>query len=127
MIAINAGIGGDTAAGMHGRLERDVLALSSHARHAERRRERCVADVAAEAYERDVRAIADRLKSEHIPLILLTPNVLGPKQQAKGQKNLDAYESILRTIAKEQGLARRGGQPAAEAGRGGRASAVCTG
>ncbi len=104
MIAINAGIGGDTAAGMRGRLERDVLAfgptlvtLSVGANDALR-------NVTPDDYERDVRAIAERLKREHIPLILLTPNILGPKQQQKGQKNLDAYEAILRQIAKEYGL-----------------------
>ncbi|HZK82168.1 MAG TPA: GDSL-type esterase/lipase family protein, partial [Humisphaera sp.] len=104
MIAINAGIGGDTAAGMRGRLARDVLAfhptlvtLSAGANDALR-------NVAPESYEKDVRAIAERLKTEHIPLILLTPNILGPKQQPKGQKNLDAYEVILRQVAKDYGL-----------------------
>ncbi|HWE02410.1 MAG TPA: GDSL-type esterase/lipase family protein [Tepidisphaeraceae bacterium] len=104
MVAINAGIGGDTAAGMRGRLERDVLAfhpmlvtLSAGANDALRH-------VSSGSYEKDIRAIADRLKAEHVPLILLTPNILGPKQQAKGQKNLDAYEAILRQVAADYGL-----------------------
>jgi lysophospholipase L1-like esterase len=102
MVAINAGIGGDTARGMHARLERDVLAfhptlvtLSAGANDA--------GSVSPEAYERDVRGIAERLKQEHIPLILLMPNIVGPKFANK-QKDLDAYEAILRQIAKEYGL-----------------------
>ena len=104
MVAINAGIGGDTAKGMLARLDRDVLAyhptlvtLSAGANDAFR-------DVSPESYEQDVRAIAERLKDEKIPLILLTPNVLGAKHREKGQKNLDAYEAILRKIAKDYGL-----------------------
>lgn len=99
LVAINAGIGGDTARGMRARLERDVLAyhptlvtLSVGANDAMR-------NVSAESYEQDVRAIADRLKKEGIELIILTPNIIGPKVQAKGQKNLDTYEQILRRIA----------------------------
>jgi lysophospholipase L1-like esterase len=102
MIAINAGIGGDTAKGMLGRVDRDVLAqhptlvtLSVGANDAGR--------VSPEAYEKEVRAIADRLKQEHVPLLLLMPNVVGSKYDAK-QKSLDTYEQILRQIAKEQGL-----------------------
>ncbi|HET6249905.1 MAG TPA: GDSL-type esterase/lipase family protein [Tepidisphaeraceae bacterium] len=104
MIAINAGIGGDTAAGMLARLDRDVLVhqptlvtFSAGANDA-------LHGVTPEAYERDVRAIVRRMKKEKVTLILLTPNVLGPKQQAKGRANLDAYETILRKIAKEDGL-----------------------
>lgn len=102
MVAINAGIGGDTAKGMHARLERDVLAfhptlvtLSAGANDAGR--------VAPDAYERDVRGIAERLKQEHIPLILLMPNIVGPRFANK-QKDLDAYEAILRRIAQDYGL-----------------------
>ena len=102
MVAINAGIGGDTAKGMHARLQRDVLAfhptlvtLSVGANDAGR--------VSAEAYERDVRGIAERLKQEHIPLIVLMPNITGPKFANK-QKDLDAYEVILRQVAKEYGF-----------------------
>jgi lysophospholipase L1-like esterase len=104
MIAINAGIGGDTAAGMLARLQRDVLShhptlvtLSAGANDA-------LHGVPADAYQRDVRAIAAQLKAAHVPLILLTPNILGPMQQEKGQKNLDAYEIVLRKIAKEENL-----------------------
>src|SRR5947209_2827992 len=104
MVTINAGIGGDTARGMRARLDRDVLTfhptlvtLSAGANDA-------LHGVGPDDYERDVRAIAERLRAEHIPLILLTPNLLGPKQQPKGQKGLDAYEAILRRVVKDFGL-----------------------
>jgi lysophospholipase L1-like esterase len=104
MIAINAGIGGDTAHGMRARLERDVLAFHPALVTLSCGANDTLHGVSPESYEQDVRAIAERMKREHIPLILLTPNVLGPNQQAKGQKGLVQYEAILRQIAKDYGL-----------------------
>ncbi|MDB5293174.1 MAG: family lipolytic protein [Phycisphaerales bacterium] len=104
MIAINAGIGGDTAHGMRGRLDRDVLAFHPTLVTLSCGANDTLHGVSPESYEQDVRAIAGRMKREHIPLILLTPNVLGPKQQAKGQKGLVQYEAILRQIARDYDL-----------------------
>jgi lysophospholipase L1-like esterase len=102
MVAINAGIGGDTAQGMRARLDRDVLAfhptlvtISAGANDSGR--------VSPADYEHDIRAIVDRLKKEHIAIVLLLPNIVGPKFASK-QKDLDAYEAILRKIAREHGL-----------------------
>ncbi len=104
MVAINAGIGGDTAKGMRERLERDVLAFHPTLVTFSAGANDALRNVSPESYEAEVRAIADRLKKERISLILLTPNMLGPTRQPVGQKNLDAYELILRQVAKEYGL-----------------------
>ena len=108
---INAGIAGDTAAGMLRRLERDVLS---------RRPTRVVLSVGINDvfhqvtpadYERDVAAIAGRLKKEGVPLLLLTPTVLGPKH-AKVEKRLAEYVAILRKhgpVAEVQALMKEAG------------------
>jgi lysophospholipase L1-like esterase len=94
---INAGVAGDTAAGMRKRLERDVLS----------RRPTLVVlsvgindlfhKVTPEDYERDVTAIVERLKREGVPTILLTPTIVGPKH-AEAEKKLEEYIAILRKI-----------------------------
>jgi lysophospholipase L1-like esterase len=95
--SINAGVAGDTAAGMRKRLERDVLP---------RRPTRVVLSVGIndifhkvtpEEYERDVTAIAARLKEEGVGLLLLTPTILGPKN-AEAEKKLGGYIAVLRKI-----------------------------
>ena len=100
-VCINAGVAGDTAAGMRKRLERDVLprrpgrvALSVGINDVLR-------GVSASEYETDVAAICDRLKRERIPLILLTPTILGPKH-AEAEKRLSEYIAILRRIAAKE-------------------------
>jgi lysophospholipase L1-like esterase len=104
MVAINAGIGGDTAHGMRGRLDRDVFAFHPTLVTLSCGANDTLRGVNPDSYEQDVRGIAQRMKKEGVPLILLTLNVLGPKQQAKGQKGLEQYEVILRQIAKDYGL-----------------------
>ncbi len=104
MIAINAGIGGDTARGMHTRLERDVIAFHPTLVTLSAGANDTMGGVSAADYEKEIRGIIDRLKSEQIPLILLTPNLLGPKQQPRGEKGLAAYEKVLRKLAGEYGL-----------------------
>jgi len=101
---INAGVAGDTAAGMRKRLERDVLprrpdrvALSVGINDVLR-------NVPASDYEADVTAISDRLKRDRIPLIVLTPTVLGTKH-ADAEKRLAGYIEILRRIASKEGYA----------------------
>lgn len=101
---INAGVAGDTAAGMRKRLDRDVLsrrpgrvALSVGINDVLR-------NVAPADYETDVAAISDRLKRERIPLIVLTPTILGPKH-AEAEKRLADYIDILRRIASKEGYA----------------------
>jgi acyl-CoA thioesterase-1 len=97
-VCINAGVAGDTAAGMRKRLERDVLphrpslvVLSAGINDVLRK-------VSAADYEADVIAISDRLKHEGIPLLLLTPTILGPKHAAAGA-GLEEYVAVLRRLA----------------------------
>lgn len=100
MLSINAGIGGDTAAGMRMRLDRDVLAFHPTIVTFSAGANDALRGVSAGAYEKDVRAICQKLHDVHVPLILLTPNILGPKQE-RGRENLEAYEAVLRRLAKE--------------------------
>lgn len=101
---INAGVAGDTAEGMRKRLERDVLP---------RRPGRVVLlagindvlrGVPPLDYETDVTAISDRLKRERIPMILVTPTILGPKH-ADREPRLGSYIDVLRRLASREGYA----------------------
>jgi hypothetical protein len=89
---------------MRKRLERDVLprrpgrvALSVGINDVLR-------NVPASDYEADVAAISDRLKRDRIPVIVLTPTILGPKH-ADAEKRLAEYIGILRRIATKEGYA----------------------
>jgi len=100
-VCINAGVAGDTAAGMKLRLERDVLprrpalvALSVGINDVLRK-------VPAPEYEADVTAIAERLKREGIPILILTPTILGPKH-AEAEKRLADYIEILCRLASRE-------------------------
>ena len=104
MVAINAGIGGDTAAGMQKRLARDVLdhrptlaTLSAGANDVLR-------GVTVEDYERRLRAIANELREAKIPLVLLTPNIMAGKLMKKADEGLKAYETAIRRVATDFGL-----------------------
>jgi lysophospholipase L1-like esterase len=103
-LCINAGVAGDTAAGMRARLERDVLprrptlvALSVGINDVLR-------NVSAPDYEKDVRAISERLRREGIPLLILTPTILGPKH-ADAEKRLVDYMAALKRLASERSYA----------------------
>jgi lysophospholipase L1-like esterase len=103
-VCINAGVAGDTAAGMRKRLERDVLprrpalvTLSVGINDVLRK-------VSASDYETDVTAISGRLKREGIPMLLLTPTILGPKN-AEAELRLADYIEALRRLAAKEGYA----------------------
>ena len=103
-VCINAGVAGDTAAGMRKRLERDVLsrrpgrvALSVGINDVLR-------NVPLADYEADVAAISDRLKQEKIPLLILTPTVLGAKHRA-AEEALAGFIAVLRKLAAKEGYA----------------------
>jgi lysophospholipase L1-like esterase len=74
---INAGVSTDSMRGIRQRLERDVfvhrptLVVVSAGTHD------AIHKVPAADYEADVRAIAARLRRKCIPLLLLTPGLLG--------------------------------------------------
>lgn len=100
-VCINAGVAGDTAAGMKKRLERDVLprrptlvALSVGINDVLRK-------VPPADYEADVSAISERLKQAKVPLLILTPTVLGTQHRA-AWAGLDEYIAILRRLAAKE-------------------------
>src|SRR5437667_8277418 len=94
---INAGVAGDTAAGMLKRLERDVLSRKPTRVVLSAGINDVFHKVTPEAYERDLRAIAERLKKEGVPMLLLTPTILGPKH-AETEKKLEEYIAVLRKL-----------------------------
>ena len=97
---INAGVAGDTAAGMLKRLERDVLSRKPTRVVLSAGINDVFHKVTPEAYERDLRAIAERLKKEGVPMLLLTPTILGPKH-AETEKKLEEYIAVLRKLGSD--------------------------
>lgn len=104
MVAINAGIGGDTAAGMQTRVVRDVLdhrptlvTLNAGANDVFR-------GVSAEDYERRIRAIALELREANVALLLLTPNIMFGKRLEKADRVLKGYEEAMRRVAADFSL-----------------------
>ena len=94
---VNAGIGGDTAAGMLKRLDRDVfvhkpgmMTLSVGINDSGR--------VSAADFERDVRALADRVVKENVKLVILTTSILGKGLEDRAART-QAYDDILRKVA----------------------------
>jgi lysophospholipase L1-like esterase len=104
MVSICAGIGGDTAAGMRKRLVRDCLSYRPTLVTFNAGANDAIHGVGPEAYEKDVRAVAEALKEAKIPLILLTTNIVGEKN-ARVRPRLAEFDAILRRIAKDYGLA----------------------
>jgi len=104
VLTINAGIGGDMASGMLKRLDRDVFVHRPTLVTFNAGANDAMHNVTVEDYERDVRAVAERMKQGKIPLILLTPSVLAGAVKEKGQANLDAYEAALRRVAEDYHL-----------------------
>jgi acyl-CoA thioesterase-1 len=95
---INAGVASDTAALMLKRLDRDVLPhrpdlvlLSAGINDVLRK-------VDPADYEKDVTAVAERLKKEKIGLLILTTTILGPKHEAEDKKLAD-FNAVLRRVA----------------------------
>ena len=94
----NAGVGGDTAEMMARRVERDVL--SQHPTVV------CVSagvndglhGVTVDAYAASIKSICDRVKQEGIPVVLLTPTILGA-QNAEKEARIDQYIEFLRKFA----------------------------
>lgn len=103
-VAINAGIGSDTAAGMAARLDRDVLAFGPTLVTLSVGANDAVRGVPPGDYERDVRAIAARLRKQGAPLVLLTPCLMTGEAKKKAGGRLAGYEASLRRVAAEGGL-----------------------
>lgn len=98
-VMVCAGIGGDTAAGMEKRLDRDVfvhqptlVSLSAGVNDVLRK-------VSPAEYGESVRNIAAQLKARDVPLLVLTTSVLGPKA-GDADRRLDEFNAALRALAK---------------------------
>ena len=100
---INAGIGGDTAEGMAGRLERDVLVHRPDLVTLSVGINDVLRGVPLETYTTRVRAILERLRDEGVPVLVMTTSVLG-KQKREEDEALADYNTILRRLAEEFGL-----------------------
>jgi acyl-CoA thioesterase-1 len=101
-VCINAGVAGDTAAGMGKRLERDVLPRRPTKVLLSVGINDVLRGVSAADYEAEVAAISGRLKREGIPMVLLTPSVLGPKHEA-AEARLEDFILALRRLAQKEG------------------------
>jgi lysophospholipase L1-like esterase len=95
---INAGIGGDTAAGMLKRLDRDVFARRPTLVTLSAGINDCLHKVPDPDYQRDVTAIAERMKKARVRLIILNLTLLGDKH-ADAEKQLHRYNDILHDVA----------------------------
>src|SRR5262245_36761678 len=87
---INAGVAGDTAAGMRSRLDRDVLTRRPSTVLFSAGINDVLRGVKADAYEVDLSVVAEALRKKKIPVVLLTTTVLGPKHAA-AEKRLDDF------------------------------------
>ncbi len=101
-IAINAGIGGDTAEGMAKRVDRDVLIYKPALVTLSVGINDILHGVTPELYKERVKSISDQLKKAGVPMMILTTTILGSKHAEKDKK-LDEYNTFLRALAKENG------------------------
>jgi acyl-CoA thioesterase-1 len=99
-IFINAGIGGDTAAGMRKRLDRDVLVHNASLVALSVGVNDVLRNVPPASYEADVRAIMERMEREQVAVLVMTTSILGPKQ-AEADRRLEGYNAVLRRLAEE--------------------------
>jgi lysophospholipase L1-like esterase len=97
-VCINAGIGGDTAAGMLKRLDRDVFARRPTVVTLSAGINDVLHKVPDADYQRDVTAIAERMKKAHVRLIILNLTILGDKH-ADSDRQLARYNDILHDVA----------------------------
>jgi acyl-CoA thioesterase-1 len=102
-VLINAGIGGDTAAGMLKRLERDVFVHKPTLVTLSAGINDVMHKVSPADYETSVTAIAEQLKAKNIPLLILTTSVIAPKH-GDADKRLEAFNTTLRALAAKHEL-----------------------
>jgi len=99
---INAGIAGDTAAGMLARLERDVLAYRPTLVTLLAGTNDVNLGFTFEDYRANVTAIAERLHQEGIPLLVFTTCIIEPDANGRDEK-LEEFSAFLRQFAAERG------------------------
>jgi lysophospholipase L1-like esterase len=102
-LCFNAGIGGDNAAGMRARLERDVLRWRPDLVILSTGINDCGARRTLAEYEGDLEAIAAHLARERVPLLLLTSSVL-TGTHASGNARLEPYNAVVCAVAARHGL-----------------------
>ena len=100
-IMIGAGVGGDNAAGMLARLDRDVfsyhpdlIALDTGINDF---------SLSTEEYEQALRAIYDRCKAEGVPVLSLTLTTLAPRYEESMGPHLAEFDAVIRRLATEYG------------------------
>jgi len=103
-ICINAGVGGDTAAGMKSRLDITVLPYKPTLVTVSAGVNDALRGVTNENYEADMKAIADKLKAAGASVILLTLSILEPAD-SPASTNILAYCAILQRLATTNNLA----------------------
>lgn len=100
-VMINAGIGGDNATGMAGRLDRDVfvhepdlvmLSTAINDLHGK----------TVEEFERAYRAILEGIKARQIPVMVFTSSMLAARHSG-AQMKLDQFNGVIRKLAVEYG------------------------
>jgi lysophospholipase L1-like esterase len=99
-VLVNAGIGGDTAAGARARLERDVLAYAPALTSISLGINDTMRDVPEDAYQADMRAIVAALRAADITPVLFTLTPLGPTHAAR-EASRAAKNAFLRATAAE--------------------------
>jgi lysophospholipase L1-like esterase len=97
---IGAGIGGDTAAGMLARLNRDVFVYHPAAVMLSCGINDVASGISMGDFEKSVTAIAERMKREHVRLYILTTTNLGPEHADIEPKLVEANAVLHRVAAK---------------------------
>ena len=101
-VLMNAGVAGDTAKSMLGRLERDVVPHKPTLVSLSVGINDVLRGVTAEDYGADVAAIGERLQAAEIPMLIMTTTILGPRHGAH-ERALAEYNAILRRLAEVRG------------------------
>jgi lysophospholipase L1-like esterase len=99
---VNSGIGGDTAAGMLKRFDRDVLAHKPTMMTLSAGINDSRLNVSDADYEKTITAIADRATKNNIKLVILTTTILGKGREDRAART-ERYDAILRKVAAAHG------------------------
>ncbi len=99
---VNAGVGGDVTAGMRKRLERDVLSFEPSLVVVQAGANDAGRKTSAIALKADLDPIVKELRGRGIEVVLLTPNVRGPKRITE-EPLLEQYISAMREVGDAHG------------------------
>ena len=101
--AINAGVGGNTAAMMLARLERDVLSENPTLVTLFAGSNDSATRVTPADFEQTMRTIITSVQAKHIPIIVLTPKYV-PASQVEKSALLAQYNAVVHKIGPEYGV-----------------------